>query len=74
MGLLPEIMPMGAQAKEQIDPYVLAITIFTFACVAVAGTAVAIYLEVRLAAAQMLWECRSSCHMFALSRGARCAI
>lgn len=40
---------MGSAAtKEKIDPYVLAITIFAFACVAVAGTAVAIYLEVRL--------------------------
>ncbi|BDA44892.1 hypothetical protein COCOBI_06-3700 [Coccomyxa sp. Obi] len=41
-----EIVPMGsAGTKEKMDPYVLAITIFAFACVAVAGTAVAIYLE-----------------------------
>ena len=39
---------MGSAAtKQQMDPYVLAITIFAVACVAVAGTAVAIYLEVR---------------------------
>lgn len=39
---------MGSSGtKEKLDPYVLAITIFAIACVAVAGTAVAIYLEVR---------------------------
>ena len=36
----------GAPAKK-IDPYVLAISIFAFACLAVAGTAVALYAEVR---------------------------
>jgi len=36
----------AAAAKQKLDPYVLAITIFAVASVAVAGTAVAIYLEV----------------------------
>ncbi len=48
MWYIAEIVPMGsAGTKEKLDPYVLAITIFAVACVAVAGTAVAIYLEVR---------------------------
>ena len=43
-----DIMEMGSSGspKKKIDPYVLAITIFTYACLAVAGTAVALYAEV----------------------------
>ena len=43
-----DIMEMGGSASDKkIDPYVLAISIFAVACLAVAGTAVALYLEVR---------------------------
>lgn len=41
-----EVVEMGSATKQKLDPYVLAITIFAIASVAVAGTAVAIYLEV----------------------------
>ncbi|CAK0784183.1 hypothetical protein CVIRNUC_007387 [Coccomyxa viridis] len=42
-----DVMEMGSSGspKKKIDPYVLAITIFTYACLAVAGTAVALYAE-----------------------------
>ncbi len=42
-----DITEMGGSASaKKIDPYVLAISIFAVACLAVAGTAVALYLEV----------------------------
>ena len=43
-----DIVEMGSSGSsaKKIDPYVLAITIFCYACLAVAGTAVALYLEV----------------------------
>ena len=43
-----DIVEMGSSGlpAKKIDPYVLAITIFAYACLAVAGTAVALYAEV----------------------------
>ena len=41
-------MEMGGSAStKKVDPYVLAISIFAFSCLAVAGTAVCLYAEVR---------------------------
>ena len=36
----------GSSPAKKIDPYILAVSIFAVACLAVAGTAVALYLEV----------------------------
>ncbi len=42
-----DIMEMGGGAPaKKVDPYVLAISIFAYACLAVAGTAVCLYAEV----------------------------
>ena len=47
-----DIMEMGggSASTKKMDPYVLAISIFAFSCLAVAGTAVALYAEVRSSA------------------------
>lgn len=58
-----DIMEFGASGSpaKKIDPYVLAVSIFAFACLAVAGTAVALYLEVR--ALSVFREAGTACCM-----------
>ena len=58
-----DIMEFGASGSpaKKIDPYVLAVSIFAFACLAVAGTAVALYLEVR--ACSVFREAGTACFM-----------
>lgn len=53
----------GSSPAKKMDPYVLAVSIFAVACLAVAGTAVALYLEVPFIFTQRNFPLQLSCVM-----------